>query len=110
FALAAANPLPTPEAQEALGDPSAPQVLKAFLAGLSPECTDTPENANAWLTELRHALRDSDSLRGKQVMFPIRAALTGSLRGPCLGIITSLLGPGRCRERVQEALDTCCAA
>ena len=71
--------------------------LEAFLAGVTAEGIDTPERANAWLTELRHTLRDSDGLRGKQVMFPIRAALTGSLRGPCLGIITSrIFCGGRC--------------
>jgi glutamyl-tRNA synthetase len=107
FALAPESPVPTPEAQEALRDPAASRVLEAFLAGLSPDSIDTPAKANAWLTDLRHALRDSNGLRGQQVMFPIRAALSGSLRGPCLGIITSLLGPERCRDRAQEALDAC---
>jgi nondiscriminating glutamyl-tRNA synthetase len=110
FALAPDRPEPTAEASEALGDPVATRVLAQFLDKLVPEVIDTPEHANLWLTELRHTLRDSDSLRGQQVMFPIRAALTGSLRGPCLGIITSLLGADRCRMRVQEALKSCQAA
>jgi nondiscriminating glutamyl-tRNA synthetase len=110
FVLAPDRPEPTAEALEAVCDAAAPRVLAQFLDGLTPEIIDTPEHANAWLTELRHSLRDSDGLRGKQVMFPIRAALTGSLRGPCLGIVTSLLGVERCRTRVREALTLCQAA
>jgi glutamyl/glutaminyl-tRNA synthetase len=43
-------------------------------------------------------------LRGRDVMFPIRAALTGTMVGPCLGVVASLLGYERCRGRLREAL------
>ncbi|MGI6368328.1 MAG: glutamate--tRNA ligase [Anaerolineae bacterium] len=102
FVLSADEPDITAEAQQALAGPQAQLVLATFLSDLSAEAIASPQSANAWLTELRHTLRDSAGLRGRDVMFPIRAALTGSLRGPCLGIVTSLLGQGRCRERVQR--------
>jgi len=107
FALAPERPELAPDALEALQSPAAGRVLIEFLARLAPEHLETPERANAWLTDLRHALRDSDGLQGRQVMFPIRAALTGSLRGPCLGVVTCLLGAARCRDRAQEALSIC---
>lgn len=107
FALAPHPPDTTEEAQQALAEPQAARALSAFLDGLTAAAISTPEAANAWLTELRHALRDSDGLRGRQVMFPIRAALTGSLRGPCLGVVTSLLGEQRCRQRAQEGYNRC---
>ena len=107
FALQPDRPDVSPEAADALSNPWSRRVLVCFLEALGPTVIETPENANAWLTELRHALRDSDGLRGQQVMFPIRAALTGSLRGPCLGIITSLLGEQRCRVRARDALMAC---
>ena len=107
FALASERPEMSAEAAGTLEDQWAPAVLAAFLKELSEEALATPQSANEWLTGLRHAIRDSDGLRGRQVMFPIRAALTGSLRGPCLGIVTSLLGQSRCRERVEEVLKAC---
>lgn len=38
-------------------------------------------------------------------MFPIRAALTGRMAGPCLARVVSLLGRSRCLARVQPFLE-----
>jgi nondiscriminating glutamyl-tRNA synthetase len=105
FALAAERPDLTGEAQEALAVPIAAQVLSHAAERLDAEALATPELANARLRELRHHWRDAAGLRGRLVMFPLRAALTGSLTGPCLGIVTSLLGSDRCRQRIAEAVE-----
>lgn len=104
FALAKERPALDAEAQDALAGPSAAQVLAYAFERLDAEALATPESANARLRELRHHWREAAGLRGRLVMFPIRAALTGSLAGPCLGIVTSLLGPVRCQQRLAETL------
>jgi nondiscriminating glutamyl-tRNA synthetase len=104
FCLADSRPALGDDAQEALRAPEAEPVLAHALETLEAEVLATPEIANAHMTALRHHWRDEAGLRGRQVMFPIRAALIGSTAGPCLGIITTLLGPERCKERIREAL------
>lgn len=110
FVLADSRPPLDDDAQEALRAPEAGPVLAHALDTLdaevlaTPEALATAEAANAHMTALRHHWRDEAGLRGRQVMFPIRAALIGSTSGPCLGIITTLLGPERCQERIREAL------
>ena len=92
------------EARDALADPSAPEVFRYLLETLTPEALTTPDSTNAYLREVRHHFRDTRGLRGKRVMFPIRAALVGAMEGPCLGIVVSLLGAARCRERLEDAM------
>ena len=96
----------TPGARQALENEHAPSVLRHVASTVSPGALATPELANAYLRAVRHLFRDAIGLRGKQVMFPVRAALVGSLEGPCLGTVTSLLGENRCRQRLLDVL-TC---
>jgi glutamyl/glutaminyl-tRNA synthetase len=103
FCLSQDAPECTPEAQRALQDEAAARVLRRFADTVSSAALATPELANAYLGELRQHFRESEGLRGREVMFPLRAALTGSMVGPCLGNVTSLLGAGRCVERVVNA-------
>ncbi|MHB1296855.1 MAG: hypothetical protein ACYC4R_17910 [Anaerolineae bacterium] len=104
FALAAERPELTADAAQVLAEAWAPAVLRRCLDTLSEKALRTPEQAAEFLRGLRHDLRDSRGLRGIQVMHPIRAALTGSLIGPCLGIVASLLGLERCKRRLAVAL------
>jgi glutamyl/glutaminyl-tRNA synthetase len=94
----------TPEAASALGEEHARLVLRRCRDTLSPEALHTPEAAKDWLRDLRHTLRDEQGLRGKLVMFPLRAAWTGAMVGPCLGIVASLLGYTRCCQRLEDQL------
>ncbi len=107
FALAEIDgPAQTPWAVESLRRSSAAMVLTEALAGLEPGDLATPESAKAFFARLRRRLRASQGLRGQDVMDAIRASLTGSQRGPCLGIVAALLGPSRARHRLEEQL-TC---
>ena len=92
------------EAQTALSDTWAASVLRHCLRTLSPEALATPLLANAFFRDLRHHFRASAGIRGRQVMFPIRAALAGSMQGPCLGVVATLLGSSLCAQRIEECL------
>jgi nondiscriminating glutamyl-tRNA synthetase len=94
----------TPEAEEALGGEWVPEVLRTCRDTLTQGALATPQSANRHFQDLRHHFRDAAGLRGRQVMFPVRAALTGSLTGPCLGVVSSLLGLTRCVRRLEDAL------
>ncbi len=93
-----------PEAASALADEHALLVLRRCRDTLLAEALRSPEAAKDWLRELRHDLRDTHGLHGKLVMFPLRAAWTGSMVGPCLGIVASLLGYARCCTRLEDHL------
>lgn len=94
----------TPEAVAALQEEYASLVLQSCHGALAEEALCSPEVAKEWLRALRHEFRATHGLRGKLVMFPLRAAWTGSMVGPCLGIVASLLGCARCRSRLEDHL------
>jgi len=97
----------TPEALEALREESAPLVLQHCYDTLGEEDVQSPEAASAYFHRLREHFAE---LAGRKVMFPVRAALTGSLRGPSLGVVAALLGFARCRTRLQAALHECASS
>lgn len=94
----------TREAGEALKGGMAADVMRHVLDTLTEQALVTPESANNYLRLVRHYFRDHRAMRGKLVMFPLRAALTGRMDGPCLGVVMSLLGQWRCRERLENGL------
>jgi len=96
----------TPEASAAVCGSPVRAVLAGCLQRLQPQDLATPDRAKLFFQELRHHYRDTIGLRGRQVMFPIRAALTRTMAGPCLGVVASLLGYERCRRRLHETLES----
>jgi len=106
FAFAGRVDTMTAEALASLQGDHVPAVLQECLARINPDGLETPGRAAAFFQVLRHHFRDMLGLRGRQVMFPIRAALAGSMIGPCLGIVASLLGSERCQDRLCAALET----
>jgi glutamyl-tRNA synthetase len=104
FALVSRVADRTPEAGNALADEWAPAVMRYCRDMLTDEALRTPLTANEFFRQVRHHFRDSAGIRGRLVMFPLRAALTGTLKGPCLGVVGSLLGAGRCIQRLEDAL------
>jgi hypothetical protein len=94
----------TAEAKEAWGDPYTSLVLDRCLETLRQEHLATTESAARYFQELRHYFRDTAGVRGQRVMSSVRAALTGSLTGPCLGIVATLLGWQRCIDRIRDGL------
>ncbi|MEA3407833.1 MAG: glutamate--tRNA ligase [Chloroflexota bacterium] len=93
-----------PEAQRALARKEAPIVLKYCLETLTASDLIDHDAANDYLRRLREHFREEADLGGRDVMFPLRAALTGSVSGPSLGLVMSLCGPSRCQKRLEKAL------
>lgn len=91
------------DAQQALSHPSASEVLRAFAESWAALPAHDYDHADALFKRLRKEFKESQGLSGKLVMQPIRAALTGSLRGPCLVVVSILLGRERCLQRVRAA-------
>ncbi len=46
-------------------------------------------------------------VKGKELYWPLRAALSGATQGPDLGSILSILGAGRIKSRIEAALACC---
>jgi len=93
----------TPEARQCLENSFANEVLSAFREGLATVEPFNYDMVNQYLRDLRWRFKSQKGLSGQQVMFSIRAALTGTLTGPCLVIMIILLGQARCLQRVQAA-------
>ncbi|MBN1934354.1 MAG: hypothetical protein JW934_06800 [Anaerolineae bacterium] len=92
------------DAVETLAQPYAPDVLRAFVDGLSTLEPFAYDPLDRLVTALRYQFKNSHGIRSRDSMFVVRAALTGQLGGPCLIEACLLLGRTRCIERAQAAL------
>jgi glutamyl/glutaminyl-tRNA synthetase len=92
------------DALDVLQHPVAPEVLRAFADGWARLPIYDYDTANAFFGALRKQFKESQGLSGTTVMQAIRAALTGALTGPCLVVVSILLGKDRCLERVCAVL------
>jgi len=95
---------PQPDAAGALAQPYAPDILRAFIDGLPALDPFAFDKIDKFITALRCQFKAAYRIRSRDVMFVIRAALTGQLGGPCLVIACQLIGRARCIERAQKAL------
>jgi glutamyl-tRNA synthetase len=96
------------ETREALASPPAIPVLERLHAALSDLSDDpTQEVVQAILSDLRAHFKAENGWNGRAVMFPLRAALTGSLAGPHLADVVALLGREACLSRIGGALAFC---
>jgi glutamyl/glutaminyl-tRNA synthetase len=91
----------------ALELPYAAQILDAFARELGTVEPFEFDPLDAFCRELRLRFKERFSIRSRDVMYVLRAALAGRQDGPCLVKVCQLLGPARCIERAQRAmLDT----
>ena len=89
-----------PDAKEVLATAEAKQVVQAFKAELE-QCTDPNE---AWLGEAQNAVKTATGAKGKGLFFPLRACVTGKLKGPELKIVLPLLGKEETLRRIEASL------
>ncbi|MCS6871208.1 MAG: glutamate--tRNA ligase [Anaerolineae bacterium] len=94
----------TPEALALLQAESAAVALNTLSAALPQTLQLTHAEAEALLKSVRDQLKQSHNLSGKQVLPPIRVALTGATGGAHLTDILALLSVAEVRERLQRAL------
>jgi glutamyl-tRNA synthetase len=95
---------PDVDAAQMLAQPYAPEVLSAFMEGISAVEPFDFDSIDAYVSDLRRRFKASHGVRSRDVMYVVRAALTGELGGPCLVDACRLLGRRRCVERAREAL------
>ena len=103
FAFAEDVPLAA-QAADALGGACAPDILSDFVSRLERLGSAEPEAVKRLFQELRSAFRERHGIRGRDVMFVVRSALTGRVQGPCLEVVVCLLGRRRCAERARRQL------
>jgi glutamyl/glutaminyl-tRNA synthetase len=92
------------EARQALARPYAIEVLESFARGLPDVEPFAYDAIDAFVRDLRLRFKASLSIRSRDVMYVIRAALTGQRGGPCLVEVCQLLGRDRCIERARAAI------
>ncbi|MHB1628251.1 MAG: glutamate--tRNA ligase [Bacilli bacterium] len=88
------------DAAETLDDGQAVAVLGAFLRRARSWTDWTPDGMKALLK----AVQSSTGKKGKDLFFPVRAAITGRLHGPDLNRSLALLGQTRVLERLERAV------
>ncbi|UCF79893.1 MAG: glutamate--tRNA ligase [Candidatus Eiseniibacteriota bacterium] len=88
-----------PDARRLLEEPSSAEVLSAAARLLEETDVSSQESARAWLD----AVGRETGRKGRELLMPIRAALTGSLHGRELPLIIEILGSRDCRMRLEHA-------
>jgi len=96
------EPAYTGEAASVLRTPQAREVLAVFVEMVQSLDNLDVSSASTILKELRALLKERENLGAREVMFPIRATLTGSIHGPNLAAVMALLGRNRCVERAAQ--------
>jgi nondiscriminating glutamyl-tRNA synthetase len=92
------------EAAAVLRGEQAEPVLTALGEMLLEADTLDEAASKALFRELRARFKESHGWGGRAVMFPARAALTGTTRGPHLSEVAALLGRDESLRRVERAL------
>ena len=88
------------EARDALAEPPAREVLTALVQELESMTDDwTPEHIKA---AFKHAGKQTGK-KGKELFFPIRAAVTGNLHGPDLARVTAVKGKAVVLKLLEKA-------
>ena len=93
----------TAEARDVLCAPTATAVLEAFVERLKSVDRLGVAEARSLIRELGDLLGEKEHLKAREIMFPVRASLTGSLHGPSLAAVMALLGKERCIQRVRDS-------
>jgi nondiscriminating glutamyl-tRNA synthetase len=97
---------PDARAGECLAQPYAAEVLRAFADELSVLEPFEYDEIDARVSALRLRFKASHGIRSRDVMFVLRAALTGRMDGPCLIVACQLLGRRRCIARASHHVVT----
>ncbi len=103
FYFASRLDVPSELQQSVLAAESARQVLDQTLQNLSRLPWGDHKGCKAVIDGIGKDL----SVKGKDLYWPLRAALSGKTQGPDLGSILSVLGENRVKERLESALGLC---
>lgn len=103
FFFASAVDVPPDLQDSLLSKDSSRKVLGALLAQVS----SLPWGDHAGCKAAVDAIGKELGLKGKDLYWPIRAALAGKVQGPDMGSIVSILGETRVKTRLESALQLC---
>lgn len=92
------------DAETTLEAQSAHPVLARLVAELARVVLLDEQTARSILQSMQADFSETRGWDARQVYWPIRAALTGDVRGPALHQVMALLGKGRSLERVAAIL------
>ena len=93
-----------PADQAVLATENAAKVLKKLLESLG----SLPFHDAPGCKKVVDGLGKELGVKGKELYWPIRVALSGRTHGPDLGATISILGEKRIRARIEAALNPCC--
>ena len=93
-------PLDTDENKAILSTENAKKSLEKILSSMDKFDFSNPQACKKTVDEIGKEL----SLKGKDLYWPIRIAISGSNKGPDLGLVISLLGKDKIKNRVEKAL------
>lgn len=79
------------------------KIFGKILENLSAFAAPDPKACKAKVDEIGKEL----GLKGKDLYWPVRAALCGSTSGPDLGATLAILGPDRIKSRIEALLQHC---
>lgn len=96
-------PVPQDLQDSLLCQDNSKKVLSTFLDRLA----QVPFGDRAGCKAVVDAIGKELGIKGKDLYWPLRAALSGTVHGPDLGIIISVLGESRVRQRLESALQLC---
>ncbi|MFC1669768.1 glutamate--tRNA ligase [Spirochaetota bacterium] len=66
-------------------------------------------NENNYSTDLINLVKDKTGQKGKELFMPVRALITGRLKGPDLGLALPVIGFDRCRKRIEFCFKKYCS-
>jgi nondiscriminating glutamyl-tRNA synthetase len=92
---------PDTEAAGVLSGETSRRVLRSLAVALESTGVLTPDSFKAAVKEVGKAA----GVKGRDLFFPVRAALTGNLHGPDLARIAAIKGRDRTRRQLQRAAD-----
>ncbi|MFH0803129.1 MAG: glutamate--tRNA ligase [bacterium] len=96
----------TEEALEVLKWENSRAVLEILAEEINKELNGVPELIAA--VQSAFLARCGKKIRGKELYFPIRAALTGKVHGPELTQVIPLLGKEKIKIRIEKSLNKSC--
>ena len=88
------------ENQKIVSTENAKKILDKVLQLLDSVDFKSPQNCKKTIDDIGKEL----GLKGKDLYWPLRVALSGSNKGPDLGLIISLLGKEKVKARIEKAL------
>ncbi len=82
----------------------AQDILKYFDSQLDSYDFDNEEKLHEQLADFRTYFKEKFSIKPKETMWTIRAALTGRTRGADMGVILDVLGKDKVKYRIKKAI------